>query len=48
MVSQTVIKEIAPPGYFVDPSQILFPIRDGCFHSRLAREGNDSMQMVRH
>src|SRR6266496_570699 len=48
MVAQAVIEEIALPIHAMLSGDELFPVLDGVFHSRFARERNDRMQMIRH
>ncbi len=48
MVTQTVIEKIALP---LDPllsGEEFLPVPDGCLYSRLARERNNCMHVVRH
>ncbi len=48
MVAQAVIEKIALPIHAMLSGDELFPVLDGVFHSRFARERNDRMQMIRH
>ena len=48
MIPQTMIEKIALPGHLMKPGEIFFPLRDGEFHSRIARKGNYPVQMVGH
>jgi hypothetical protein len=48
MISQTVIEKIALPIYAVISSDELLPVLDARFHSRVARERNNRVQMIGH
>src|SRR5947208_16798002 len=48
MIAQPVVEEIALPIHAIFSSNEFFPVLDGCCHSRLAWERDDSMQMIRH
>jgi len=48
MVTQPVIEEIALPRDSQFPSDVFLPIRDGDLHTRIARECDDAVEVVRH
>ena len=48
MVTQAMIEKISLPTNPVLSGDEFLPVRDDFLHSRLAREGNDCMQVVRH
>src|SRR5262249_53238730 len=48
MVAQAVIEKIALPIHAVFSGDELFPVLDGCCHSRFARERHDRVEMIRH
>ena len=48
MVAQPVIEKIALPIDTMFSSNELFPVLDGCCHSRFTRECHNRVQMIRH
>jgi len=48
MVAQAMIEEIALPIDTMFSSDELFPVLDGCCHSRFTWECHDRVQMIRH
>src|SRR5882724_3173853 len=48
MVAQAVIAKIALPIHAMFSGDELFPVLDGCCHSRFARECHDRVEMIRH
>jgi hypothetical protein len=48
MVAQAMIEEIALPINAVFSCNELFPVLDGCCHSRFTWECHDCVQMIRH
>src|SRR5207248_9365042 len=48
MIAQAVIEKIALPIHAMFSGDELLPILDGRCHSRLTRERDDSVQMIRH
>ena len=48
MIAQAVVEEIALPIDTMFSSDELFPVLDGCYHSRFTWECHDRVQMIRH
>jgi hypothetical protein len=48
VIPKPMIKEVSLPGNLVIPSEVFLPFTDGPFHARLARKGDNRVQMIGH